>query len=63
MKEEITLFKRGERVGVKVDRSSERQEKDQAVKVRNDREGNREDGMRSGNRLTKIKRKWGSFGR
>lgn len=57
------LFQRGERVGVKVDRKTERQEKDQAVKVRNGKEGNQEDGVRSGNKPTKIKRKWGSFGR
>ena len=37
------LFQRGERVGVKVDRKTERQEKDQAVKVRNGNEGNQQD--------------------
>lgn len=31
---------------MKVDRSTERQEKDQAVKGRNGREGDREDGVR-----------------
>lgn len=35
-----------------------RQEEDQAVKVRSGRDGKGDHGVRSGNKLAKIKRKW-----